>query len=280
MRTACALLNNQREAPHVLLRVTHDSREVLDDKSFPTWAPRWLECSDNGIHPIPLTYSQECRQNPSRASLGWPIFARSINAESNILTVTGVRIDTLTSVSLPLYLADPGLNINLPPKRCKVPIIEIFWKKLLEKGLRHPERPISELSLTMARVRPSSQNHVNDFLTYCQRLRELNRTKEPSPFPAPDLDQGMASNGQRVVTQCRDRRIGYTAYQRLALVPLVAKSEDECYIIQGMDVPVILRRTRNAHKLVGDAYVHGIMEGELMGPEFARKLDWKSIHLV
>lgn len=42
---------------------------------------------------------------------------------------------------------------------------------------------------------------------------------------------------------------------------------DETWILHGRQVPFILRKTGNAdeHMLVGDAYVHGIMDGEMIG---------------
>ncbi|KAI8631090.1 HET-domain-containing protein [Xylariaceae sp. FL1651] len=40
---------------------------------------------------------------------------------------------------------------------------------------------------------------------------------------------------------------------------------DEVFVILGCDVPMLLRQTRNAeYEVVGDCYVHGIMDGELL----------------
>ena len=68
IRAAYALLRSQREACHVLLRVTHDPHEQLDSDNIPTWAPRWRTFNDSSPRPILLTYSLEYRQLPYCAS--------------------------------------------------------------------------------------------------------------------------------------------------------------------------------------------------------------------
>jgi hypothetical protein len=50
----------------------------------------------------------------------------------------------------------------------------------------------------------------------------------------------------------------------LALVPASAELTDEIWIIPGMPTPFIFRRMENGnHEIVGEAYVHGIMNGEI-----------------
>jgi hypothetical protein len=67
------------------------------------------------------------------------------------------------------------------------------------------------------------------------------------------------------VLRCRDKRVAYTK-ERLAIVPFVAEVGDVCCVVEGMDVPIVLRRTeRGTWKFVGEAFVMGVMEGELMG---------------
>jgi hypothetical protein len=78
--------------------------------------------------------------------------------------------------------------------------------------------------------------------------------------------------------RCRDRRIAYTARGRLALVPVVAKVGDMCCIVQGLDYPVIIRPASDeTFKFAGDAYVNGVIEGELMGSDSCQTPEWKTI---
>jgi hypothetical protein len=51
----------------------------------------------------------------------------------------------------------------------------------------------------------------------------------------------------------------------LGLAPIRAHLKGEVWVLQGGDVPFILRRLDNGrHLLVGEAYVHGVMLGELV----------------
>jgi hypothetical protein len=62
----------------------------------------------------------------------------------------------------------------------------------------------------------------------------------------------------------------------LGLAPITAQQGDKISVLYGADVPVILRdsapvRTGNTFELIGPAYVHGFMDGEVLeklGSEF------------
>lgn len=46
--------------------------------------------------------------------------------------------------------------------------------------------------------------------------------------------------------------------------PKAIQPGDRLFILMGYDSPVILRPHGTAYKLIGDAYIHGIMEGEAL----------------
>jgi hypothetical protein len=51
----------------------------------------------------------------------------------------------------------------------------------------------------------------------------------------------------------------------LGLAPIRSQAGDEVWILQGGNVPFILRGLQNGrYLLVGEAYVHGVMLGELV----------------
>ena len=60
-----------------------------------------------------------------------------------------------------------------------------------------------------------------------------------------------------------------TKQKRMALVPPQAKEKDLICVMYGLEVPFVLRRsnkptTENRFQLVGEIYVHGIMDGEAL----------------
>ena len=47
-----------------------------------------------------------------------------------------------------------------------------------------------------------------------------------------------------------------------------------------MDVPMVLQQTsQGSYKVAGDAYVHEVMDGELMLSEASEHPRWQSVHL-
>lgn len=65
-----------------------------------------------------------------------------------------------------------------------------------------------------------------------------------------------------------ERRIGVTQAGRISLLPKLCEVGDHVMIFKGGRVPVILRPQGNGGvKVVGEAHVYGIMDGEAVGPE-------------
>ncbi|KAL8965325.1 MAG: hypothetical protein Q9183_003912 [Haloplaca sp. 2 TL-2023] len=64
-----------------------------------------------------------------------------------------------------------------------------------------------------------------------------------------------------------NRRMILTAKERLGLVPAASKLGDKVCIIDGLDVPLVLRPLETAvrsYVLIGEAYIHGAMDGEIV----------------
>ncbi|KAH7061713.1 heterokaryon incompatibility protein-domain-containing protein [Paraphoma chrysanthemicola] len=68
----------------------------------------------------------------------------------------------------------------------------------------------------------------------------------------------------QALVACRDRRIAITEQGYIGLVPDCSEVGDDVYLLGGVTVPLVLRQ-KNEHKfvLVGDSYIHGVMEGEV-----------------
>ena len=60
------------------------------------------------------------------------------------------------------------------------------------------------------------------------------------------------------------RRVFATKQGKIGLGPTVLRDGDLCCVLFGAQVPFILRSTGDKYKLVGEAYVHGVMKGEAM----------------
>jgi hypothetical protein len=83
---------------------------------------------------------------------------------------------------------------------------------------------------------------------------------------------------RRSALSCAFRAFVQTEHARMGLAPLSARPEDEIWIIKGAKVPFVLRRRPDdSYELIGEAYIHGIMQGELV--EQGDPLDFRYIVL-
>ncbi|EWZ99831.1 hypothetical protein FOWG_00219 [Fusarium oxysporum f. sp. lycopersici MN25] len=73
----------------------------------------------------------------------------------------------------------------------------------------------------------------------------------------------------------------YTVYQiaktengMIGLVPLLAEAGDQIYVLNGGAVPFVLRKGKrllNGRRLVGECYIHGLMNGEAIQSEYEER---------
>ncbi|VZI03242.1 unnamed protein product, partial [Fusarium fujikuroi] len=282
IRAAKALLRNPREGPHVLSMIVHDSMAELLDDGIPSWVPRWNTFDQKSTCPVPLISTYEYRQKPFRASLGSPLFNTTFPSPDT-LSITGWKYDTVAWVSSRLEFVDLEEDLEewKPYLREKNTLpIESVWLQLLEKTSIPPEELIGQFSLTLARGRPASDDHVDDLLLYCERLRTKAGTETTSPFPPKVSTSEVLSIAERSLPRSRDRRLAMTTQGRMALVPLIAEANDVCCIVQGMDVPMVFRKATNGtYKCLGETYCSGVMEGELLGPECTNEPEWTELHI-
>jgi hypothetical protein len=68
------------------------------------------------------------------------------------------------------------------------------------------------------------------------------------------------------------RRMARTRTGRLALVPAASRLEDAVALCKGGSVPLVLRRHAEGFQLIGESYVHGVMNGEAFIEEQCRVL--------
>ena len=85
----------------------------------------------------------------------------------------------------------------------------------------------------------------------------------------------------QAATACQSRRFATTSNGYIGLVPACSEIGDVVYLFSGFSIPFVLRDRQNGHfVLVGDAYVHGIMEGEFWREGNVKWLDdWAPVVL-
>lgn len=85
------------------------------------------------------------------------------------------------------------------------------------------------------------------------------------PFKAPADDDAEALAWLHLYSESiGNRRLVLTQGRRLGLVPAAAKYLDVVCIMNGLDVPIVLRKINNtSYIVIGEAYIFGAMDGEI-----------------
>jgi hypothetical protein len=77
------------------------------------------------------------------------------------------------------------------------------------------------------------------------------------------------------------RRFVITKHGRLGWCPHTCQEGDVISVLAGGRVPFVLRKCgENQYQLVGDAYIHGIMDGEAVEALYNKGGSWDSINLI
>jgi hypothetical protein len=154
----------------------------------------------------------------------------------------------LASIGQPVDLADDEICLN-----------DTFWGTL-----------ISDLILD-AEARQWRRSRPSDREIYAPWRQVWKQRLESGSME--NMDPDIHSFGAAITTAHVNRRIFRTSSQHLGIAPSAAEVGDLVWILKGGPVPFILRPVvvgdaptgaPSKYRLVGTAYVHGVMDGEAM----------------
>lgn len=169
--------------------------------------------------------------------------------------------------------------------------LEAFWRTMMgDKDTSRPASPehyfhyIDFKALCLKKVLEGTSTE-REILTESERRFLRDREKDPRPLDRALIGGWAFSNA--VGSACNDRRFAVTRKGYMAMAPLLTEPGDIVCLIFGADVPFILRKIplqqsrerydeRQCYALVGESFVHGIMDGE--GLEYlARVESWNAV---
>ena len=192
-----------------------------------------------------------------------------------ILTVRGYMLGSISQLSSALVLPDPlgFLNWILGVARwatriqrssntkldmmdvCVTAFAGCFWKEALGVvRYDHEEHPeVSQQLSDFVEAVDDLQNKFGDQI----KREDVDSSCEYLIFRMDPLMRliGPAAHG---------RRLAYTSDNLLALVPSTAEIGDVLSIFQGTPLPFVLRQAQRNYRLVGTAYIHNMMDGEVL----------------
>lgn len=285
-----------RDFPHRLL--SYASKGFFSKPSeagnLPSWCPDWsrephvqvLSHSDpeidyhaGGDEDMPPRIAGS-NESPSLIPKGRVTDTIKLLGKSDFLFPLGTADKYLSKDVLKMYqctLEYEGIVLGLPFKgkmypytKPPQPLLEEYWRSLCgdRKEKMHPApKSVAERYqnwLSVGRFLFSSNVFENPWQRVTEEMRKMTGT-------GPDF-------GTLIPTCAVGRRLCVTKLGYIGFVPPLASEDDVICLIQGAQVPFVLRPAQisgsysvspsvRKYQLVGEAYVHGVMDGELIGRE-------------
>lgn len=244
---------------HILSSCCHISGGVPSD--LPSWVPDWKQSVDVSYLGGYSVKDEEFKYAASAVSSADVDFS----ADPNIMTVKGILVDTIKDSQIQGVDADFDYLYTSAKQEPWVSwsIHEIV--KNLEKKpsiVRHHGETVLQavLKTLIADRHPETGKRRHEL-----KLRHIKQHLWPK---SEDLE-GYLSHAQ-MFTQGRTLILSKDGY--VGLAPSLTAVGDLICVLHGCHAPVILRAAENSvhHTLIGDAYVHGLMDGEVL--QLAEKL--------
>lgn len=137
--------------------------------------------------------------------------------------------------------------------------VDAFCRTITVDGLQ------KEFYTGLAITQPSCS--VNE--DYCHALEEMRRELAGELTTVDGIAAGPTSHFAfkvQCLTACSGRKFAVLEDGRIGLVPECSKVGDEVAVLMGVAVPFVLRPIgdSNTWQVVGDCYVHGIMDAEIL----------------
>ena len=144
-----------------------------------------------------------------------------------------------------------------------------FWRTLIRDTVR-------DVAGNLTRPAPSS--FANSFLA-CAELQEfmINADTEAAMRDDPEAVKDTITDSQPFIEACepgvKGRRFCVTRDGYMGLVPTRAEKGDGICVFMGGAVPFVIHPTDNGQfRLVGECYVHGLMDGKAL--DMVLDVDW------
>ncbi|KAH8593018.1 heterokaryon incompatibility protein-domain-containing protein [Bisporella sp. PMI_857] len=232
----------------VLSHVHHDERIKK-----PSWIPRWE--STEGLILLNRGYLEWNAHNHIQKEI-------IIDKECCIIKVFGANLDCIVEKQ------EIEIDTLFPVRGMKPhDNATAFWEQTLSpSGSSDPDlflRPFSMVftcGLNISREHADETMHRDSFLKYLQ-FCNLNVT--PVPRRSVENESGLEEFLTAARWICSGRSFFKTKQGYIGMGPELLQVEDIIAVFAGVGVPFVLCPGNDHYLLVGEAYVYGIMEGQL-----------------
>ncbi|MCJ1403966.1 hypothetical protein MMC11_007189 [Xylographa trunciseda] len=228
---------------------------------LPSWVPDYSVWQRSSILGFPLRHSKYSAGGGTSASVRWTPGSRS-------LMVDGICHDQIEAVSANSLENSPiaqsfllqCLDLAGPLLRRGYISIDAVWRTLIGNtgGDTYPAPERYRLHFRNYLSRLSARNQAY--------LKTLARDEDVHTLLAMETNDLKVANSQNyqasIAYTAPYRKFFTTARGTTGLGPRSMRPGDSICIFSGGLVPFILRKDGARHRLIGEAYVHGIMDGQ------------------
>lgn len=254
---------------------THDKGQVVDRNLLPSWVPDWRTYQSFVLsEPV----------NPHRAH-GTSSAKLAFDENDRLLRINGLQIDRIKSCSRPLATKEFHLKKSFGEKELT---IKYIWRGICERDQFNLSgqylngedsyifacmQTLSNGCVQIASREKMSYHEIPQTRWLEQEAMYLVKAFDKSDIVAPDLCQlaEEAENKHKEEQWSRsangaskNRIFARTSKGYYVLCPKVTQPGDIVCVLFGGKLPFCLRPLRDRYLLVGECYVHGLMNGEAM----------------
>jgi hypothetical protein len=261
---------------HVLSSVQHEVEDDLDKAA--SWAPRWN--MDFWITRI----NQVRAYNASLEMETKELFI--VERLENRLKISGIIFDSVELVSAPMEAADFKEHSSHTSSNHVVDPVESCWRLIRAVASIHKSKTHAVMMVLITGTYISVDNVKADFESYCRRFCSTECCQSLGLGAAEEDRETSSWRSRRFLNYiqrcCPGRRFYTTRSGRFGIGPRILKKGDLCSVLFGSEIPFTLRQTgeKSSYKLLGEAYVEGVMHGEVVRDWQGGLLERKDIILV
>ena len=269
----------------VLSAVEHDEKTI--NEAVPSWVVRWnMDVIWNSMGYYPDFYYRASGPDDPKAF---------VTPQDSLLKVQAMYVDVVTATYEFFGEAEDWETTDartfLRPMNAVHNALGSIWRDVnnnsTPRSCSHDQR-LDALSLTLGAglrnyecAEKDLEQYRANFVSFWDLRHEI-LAKDPIPDQFQHLSiQGVADDFLFDMNlSCKGRAFFITKSGRYGLGPFVTKPGDECHILNGARVPFVLRRQsdQGPATLVGEAYIHGIMHGEILNDSCVDG-EWSNLHI-
>lgn len=231
---------------------------------FPGWAPNWSS--------LDLSRNTFCEQKSNFAATGDTKSTRRLSDDRSSLTLSGIILDTVADTG---HVFDPAKIIAISDQDERN---EIYWTQ--------SARCVAEGERIAKQIDPSSYDGSEGFEEAFWRTWICNTSLDgqlpPKAFGTCFKEFVAGSRGpparefDRTWARWRNARVfAMTENGSMGMIPAASARGDIVCTLMGARWPFVIRinEDENSHRLIGECYFHGMMDGEILrSPNLESKL--------